>query len=80
MPVLCDGLTLHCIVRGFDGGFLKTVLLAKEKCFHNVEKYCLCNVKVAPRQGKASSSNAALRDTILQELSEIAALDDEGAE
>eukprot|EP00965_Chrysotila_dentata_P094965 3140434-Pleurochrysis_carterae.AAC.2 len=78
MPVLCDGLTLHCKVRGFDGGFLKTVLPAKEKCFHEVDKYCLCNVKVVPRQGKASSSSAALRDTILQKLSEIAALDDEG--
>eukprot|EP00965_Chrysotila_dentata_P173363 5722713-Pleurochrysis_carterae.AAC.1 len=76
MPVLCDGLTLHCKVRGLDGGFLKKVLLAKEKCFHNVDMYCLCNVKVVPRQGKASSSSAALRNTILQELSELAALDD----
>eukprot|EP00965_Chrysotila_dentata_P190649 6174023-Pleurochrysis_carterae.AAC.4 len=78
MPVLCDRHTLHCKVRGFDGGFLKTVLLAKEKRFHNVKVYCLCKDKEDQRRGKASSSSAALHDTILQELSEIAALDDQG--
>eukprot|EP00965_Chrysotila_dentata_P143793 4751207-Pleurochrysis_carterae.AAC.1 len=78
MPVLCGGLTHHCKVRGFDGGFLRTVLLAKEKCFHNVDQYCLCGTKEEPRRGKASSSSSALKDTILQELGEIAALEDEG--
>eukprot|EP00965_Chrysotila_dentata_P231056 6198127-Pleurochrysis_carterae.AAC.1 len=77
MSVLCDGHTLHCKVRCFDGGFLKTILLAKEKCFHNLETYCLCTAKVVQRRGQASSSSAALRDTILQELSELAALNEQ---
>eukprot|EP00965_Chrysotila_dentata_P255483 6212239-Pleurochrysis_carterae.AAC.1 len=78
MPVLCGGLTHHCKVRGFDGGFLRSVLFAKAKCFHNVDQYCLCDTKEEQRRGNASTSSSVLRDTILQELGEIAALEDEG--
>eukprot|EP00965_Chrysotila_dentata_P070628 2335202-Pleurochrysis_carterae.AAC.1 len=77
MPVLCGGLTHHCKVRGFDGGFLRTILCAKAKCFHNVDQYCLCDTKIEQRRGNASTSSAALRNTILEELGEIAALEDE---